>query len=114
MKELKPADYYKVGPLLPDLLDFNLHLAAIIEGTSKGQIFVDEVEAPKTVLVATPVMVFYLGGSEHDDAVNSELNQRFPDDRTFYCWYEDQWQSKIDVIFEKRFVRKAMRRYYRL
>lgn len=114
MYELEKADYEKASSLFPDLLDYNLHLVAILEGTQKGTIFVDDVETPKVAIVESPVMVYYLGGSEQDDAINRELNKRFPDDRDFYCWYEKQWQDKFDIIFKKRFARKAMRRYYRL
>ncbi|MHA2370739.1 MAG: GNAT family N-acetyltransferase [Candidatus Hodarchaeales archaeon] len=114
MYELDPAEYERVRPLLGELMEYNLHLVAILEGTSKGQLYVDEIETPRTAMVATPVMVYYLGGSESNDTINRDINQRFPDNKTFYCWCGDQWQRKFDIIFEKRFARKALRRYYRL
>ncbi|MFX0113850.1 MAG: GNAT family N-acetyltransferase, partial [Candidatus Hodarchaeota archaeon] len=83
-------------------------------GTQKGTIFVDNIKSPNMAIIETPVSVYYLGGSEQDDGINRELNKKFPDDRDFYCWSEKQWQGKSAIIFEKRFARKAMRRYYRL
>ncbi len=114
MYKLKRENYEKGRPLLKGLMEYNLHINAILEGTSKGQIFVDNLDNPQSVHVLTPIGTHYLAGYRDNKNFNKELHQKIPDDRFFVLWYSpDNWESKFNVLLKKRFARKATRLYYK-
>jgi hypothetical protein len=67
--KFKEQDYEKVRPLYQGL-DYHLTIRAVIEGTSPGRIYVDDVRSPKTAFMCS-VEGYYLAG----DAENADFNK---------------------------------------
>lgn len=73
MFELKAKEYKKVVHLFQDI-DHNISIIfSIIEGTSKGIIYVDDLDNPKTVFICPEDSFFYIAGDENNDKFNDML-----------------------------------------
>lgn len=106
--ELKD-NYEKVRPVFKELLEYNLIITAVIEGTSPGRIWVDDIENPRAAFMISPEGNFLSGCS--NDEFNKSLKEVIP----YYShlfYYPDTWEEKLDVIWKNKFVIKIFMRYY--
>lgn len=71
--ELDKSKYEKVRPLF-NQLDYNLIISAVIERTSPGRIYVDDVVTPETAFLCS-VEGYYLAGHVDNDSFNKALNR---------------------------------------
>ncbi len=71
--ELNKHDYENVRPLCRDL-GYHLTMQAVIDGTSPGRIYVDDVQKPHTAFICS-VEGYYLAG----DSENADFNQALSD-----------------------------------
>lgn len=120
--ELKEKHYEKVRPMFKGL-DYNLIVNAVIEGTSPGRIYVNDVINPKTVFMCS-VEGYYLAGYEGNAAFNIALNKlitetsfqgdtvREGEEEISLRFHPDTWEAKLKVIFKGRSPLKAVRRHY--
>ncbi|MFX0097493.1 MAG: GNAT family N-acetyltransferase [Candidatus Hodarchaeota archaeon] len=120
--ELKKDAYEKVREIFKPL-EFNLITRAVIEGTSPGRIYVDDVTDPRTAFMCT-VEGYYLAGNEHSSTFNMALGRLIreriftgdtvrEDERSIsLCVYPSSWESKLDVIFMDRTPIEVIRRHY--
>ena len=76
---LDEEDYENVRPLFREL-DFNLIIAAVIEHTSPGRIYVDDVSKPRTAFLCS-VEGYYLAGNADNLEFNVSLNRLILDER---------------------------------
>jgi len=120
--ELDKSEYENVRHLFKEL-DYNLIISAVIEGTSPGRIYVDDVVAPETIFLCS-VEGYYLSGHVDNDSFNKALN-RFIFEKFFagdtvrkdetdisIGFHPDSWENKMEVIFRPRTPLKALRRHY--
>lgn len=112
--ELNVNEYYKIKPLINGRLDMNVSLNAIVDGTNRGKIWVDNLEKPEIAIVwAIGCIYFIIGDSDNED-FNNSLDSYITDvlgpDSLATCGgthfgvtlYEDKWECKLDSIFKQR------------
>lgn len=119
---LNETEYEKVRSLFKEL-DYNLIIRAVIERTSPGRIYVDDVANPKTAFLCS-VEGYYLAGYPDNNAFNHSLNRlimkkfftgdtvRKDETDISIGFHPDSWEDKMDVIFRGRTPLKAFRRHY--
>ncbi|UCG36978.1 MAG: GNAT family N-acetyltransferase [Candidatus Bathyarchaeota archaeon] len=120
--ELKEREYEKIRPLFKEL-EWNLITSAVIDRTSPGRIFADQVKNPRTAFMCT-VEGYYLSGYDGNDEFNNSLN-RLIFERIFagntlrkgetdiaIGFHPDSWRGKMSVIFNGRIPLIATRRHY--
>jgi len=120
--ELDKSEYEKVRHLFNEL-DYNLIISAIIERTSPGRIYVDDVVTPETIFLCS-VEGYYLSGYADNDSFNKALNSlifekffagdtvRKDETDISIGFHPDSWENKMEVIFRPRTPLKALRRHY--
>ena len=122
IRELELQQYERVRSLFQGL-DYQLMTAAVIDGTSPGKIWVDDLDTPTTALLAS-AEGYCLAGDEDNAAFNQALNDLFRgimgrgglirtdgEALTLVC-DKDTWESKLDVVLSGRPPIKELRRYY--
>ena len=120
--ELKQQDYEKVRPLYQGL-EYHLTIRAVIEGTSPGRIFVDNVRDPKTAFMCS-VEGYYLAGNSENADFNKALGElihnisetgdtvREGDDAINLDVYPRTWETKFSLLFTGRILLIEQRRKY--
>jgi len=120
--ELDKSKYEKVRPLF-NQLDCNLIISAVIERTSPGRIYVDDVVTPETAFLCS-VEGYYLAGPVDNGSFNKALNRlifekffagdtvRKNETDISIGFHPDSWKDKMEVIFRGRTPLKALRRHY--
>jgi len=120
--ELDKGEYEKARPLFKEL-DYNLIISAVIEGTSPGRIYVDDVGNPKTAFLCS-VEGYYLVGRVDNDAFNKALNRlvfgkffagdtvRRGETDISIGFHPFSWEDKMEVIFRGRVPLKTVRIHY--
>jgi RimJ/RimL family protein N-acetyltransferase len=120
--KLDEEDYENVRPLFREL-DFNLIIAAVIERTSPGRIYVDNISKPQTAFLCS-VEGYYLAGNEDNPQFNASLNRLIVDeifagdtvrpDETDVAigFHPDSWANRMPTIFKGRLPLTAHRRHY--
>ena len=118
---LEEEDYEKVRPLF-EPLEFNLTVIAVIEGTSPGRIYVDDIDDPRTAFMCS-VEGYYLAGHENNEAFNAALNRlivemvsagdtmRENEQEMSLGIHPDTWEPKLDKLVGRSPI-KAVRRHY--
>lgn len=98
--QLQPEAYEKVRPLFK-ALDFNLIIAAVIEGTSPGRIFVDNLNQPRSAFIDSPEGQFLVGNDQtpaFNDALRALLIQE--DWHELYLFiHPDTWKTQLPSLF---------------
>ncbi len=122
INELKKRDYEKVRSLFAEL-EWNLITSAVIEGTSPGRVYVDQVKKPRTAFMCT-VEGYYLAGYDRNDAFNTSLNRlifekffaedtiRKDETDVAIGFHPDSWRDKMPIIFHGRMPLTTARRHY--
>jgi RimJ/RimL family protein N-acetyltransferase len=120
--ELEKKDYENVRSLFKEL-EYNLIISAVIERTSPGRIYVDDVADPKTAFMCT-VEGYYLAGYANNNEFNASLNrlileQIFTGDTVrknetdiAIGFHPDPWKNKMPIIFRGRLPLTTARRHY--
>jgi len=120
--ELKKTDYQKTQPLFNEL-QWNLITKAVIEGTSPGRIYTDNIEDPKTAFMCT-VEGYYLAGNTNNDEFNRSLNKlifqrlftgdtvRKDETDIAIGFHPNTWKQKMPTIFKGRVPLTTARRHY--
>ncbi|MBN1248122.1 MAG: GNAT family N-acetyltransferase [Anaerolineae bacterium] len=70
--ELPKTHYHRVRPLFAPLA-YNLEVPSILDGNTRGVIFVDDLEAPKQALMWDHLMAMFLAGHSEDPEFSAEL-----------------------------------------
>jgi hypothetical protein len=112
--ELNENEYYKIRPLINGRSDMNVSLNAIVDGTNRGKVWVDNLDKPETAIVwAIGCIYFIIGDSDNKD-FNNSLDSYITDvlgpDSLATCGgthfgvtlYENKWECKLDSIFKHR------------
>ncbi len=119
--ELNKGEYEKVRPLFKEL-DYNLIISAVIEGTSPGRIYVDDLGNPKTAFLCS-VGGYYLAGYENNEAFNVALNRLIAEkisagniarenkEEFALCIHPETWEAKLDALLYRSPI-KDIRRHY--
>jgi RimJ/RimL family protein N-acetyltransferase len=76
--ELKPTKYDIVRPLFADLIPYNVIIAAAIEGTTPGRVYVDHPTEPRSAFLCS-VEGYFLAGNPNNTAFNAALKQTILD-----------------------------------
>lgn len=111
-QKLTRNDYHKVASLVVNS-HHELCIEAVIKGTSTGEIYVDDVVKPQSVLFLTPecnLVAGYAGNPEFNERVKKKLD--FWED-PIMCDTEE-WEHRIGDIHRNIAIKKYTRRYYQL
>jgi RimJ/RimL family protein N-acetyltransferase len=123
--ELPKEDFPKVGYLLGDFSHY-LVLPALLEGRTRGRIWVNDLEEPTTALVWDKLNAFfYLAGNSSDSVLNQELNSLIEDTiypeviqlqyNNFFLQFAPQtWDTQVEVILKGSLPEKRFVNFYRL
>ena len=60
ISKLGKVDYCKVRPLKKGM-EYNLIVSAVLDGTSPGEVYVDEIKDPKTAFLCTAEGYYVMG-----------------------------------------------------
>ncbi len=116
--------YDRVRPLYHSLA-FNLEIDAILDGNTRGQVYVDDPAAPRCALIWDQMNTLFLAGRADNHGFNAALNelvtaQLIPDaaarhlgDFILYTAHE-AWERKLDVVLQGFAPFEARRRLYKL
>lgn len=120
--ELEKKEYAKVRSLFREL-NYQLSIAAVIEGSSPGRIFVDNSQRPNSAFICS-VEGYYLAGDPHIDEFNQGLcdyilntilagdTVRENDNDIVLCIHPEEWKTTFEVIFPTRPPLQLPRLYY--
>ena len=120
--KLKESDYEKARPIFKEL-KYNLIISAVIEGTSPGRIYVDNMCHPHTAFLCS-VEGYHLAGYDNNAEFNAALNQliteiiltgdtvREGEESIDLCIHPDTWEAKLRNIFAIRTPLQNNRRHY--
>lgn len=73
MLKLEKKDYAKVNDLFKEL-SYNVIINSIIKGNAQGEIYVDNIEAPKVAIVWNNVGDVLIGGDSSDEVANRSID----------------------------------------
>lgn len=119
---LHENNYEKVRPLFGEL-EYNLITSAVIEGTSPGRIYIDDIASPQSAFLCS-VEGYYLAGNSGNDDFNESLNSLIMEeifsgdtirkDETDVAigFHPDTWKDRMKVIFRGRPPITTHRRHY--
>ena len=120
--ELNTPDYEKVRPLY-QALDYHLTIRAVIEETSPGRIYVDDLQDPKTAFMCS-VEGYHLAGNSENVAFNTALTKliqyisknkdtvRDGEDAISLDVYPQAWETQLPMLFPDRAPLIHQRRKY--
>ncbi len=124
MLKLELNKYVKVRPLFKTL-EYNLGIEAILSGKVQGDVYVDDLENPRTACMFDGVHHFYMGGSEKNQDFNSSLskliiNYIFPTIKNegkevdYFFFYDDssEWEKELEIALKDIYPGRTYRRYY--
>ena len=109
--ELDKKDFYKVKSLIKNS-NHELSINAVINGTSPGEIFVDNCEKPLSALIMTSECKVVAG-----NARNNLFNEGVRGKLDFYDQLtcdDHEWEDHISELHSNVAIRKYTRRYYEL
>lgn len=121
MHKLEETEYGKVRPLFKGL-EWSLYATAVIEGTSRGWIYADSIDAPESAFMAT-LGGYYLAGYDNNSEFNASVNKlilklfkgdtlRKNETDVEVDFYPESWENKMPTIFKGRLPLEAARRHY--
>ncbi|MGC9523649.1 MAG: hypothetical protein ACP5HG_17465, partial [Anaerolineae bacterium] len=70
--QLQPTDYHLVRALFDDLT-FNVEVPSILDGNTRGVVYVDDVQAPTTALIWDHLAALFLAGRADNRAFTSGM-----------------------------------------
>jgi RimJ/RimL family protein N-acetyltransferase len=120
--QLAKSEFENVQNLFKEL-DFNLIIKAVIEKTSPGRIYVDNVINPRTAFLCS-AEGYYLTGNWNNRGFNNSLNEmivekifagdtvRKDESEISLCFHPDIWKEKLYTVFQGRIPIKTIRRHY--
>lgn len=73
MLKLEKKDYAKVNDLFKEL-NYNVVINSIIKGNAQGEIYVDNIKAPKVAIVWNNVGDVLIGGDSSDEVANRSID----------------------------------------
>lgn len=109
--KLQQSDFYKVEDLIKNSYH-ELSIKAVIDGTSPGEIFVDNFENPISTLIIGPECKVVAGKAD-----NKLFNQGIKERLDFFDQVtcdDEEWENSIHEIHKNIAIRKYVRRYYEL
>ncbi len=112
-----PMDYERVRPLFRPL-EFHLCSAAVLDGNSPGQVFVDDPIRPQSAFMFSPEAC-YLAGSQDQDAfiraLNEALHGQVLGERiellAFVC-HPESWRQQLAAVLYPHQPMRIQRRHY--
>jgi RimJ/RimL family protein N-acetyltransferase len=118
MRELRRADYEMVRTLFRPLR-FHLASAAVLDGSSPGQVFVDEPTRPRTAFMLSPEGC-YLAGDPGNDAFNRAFNRDVVSRRAlgedirvlFLVVHPEHWRDRLPSLLAPCPPMVMRRRHY--
>lgn len=107
--KLTQSDYYKTKSLIKNTTH-ELFIEALLIGNAPGEIYVDDVNSPKSALFITEECKLVAGNSS-----NCNFNQGIKDKLSFndqIACDTEEWEEKIIAIHSNISLRKYARHYY--
>jgi len=98
---LQPADYPRVAPLLATLAELHGSIPAVLAGTAEGRVRVDDLAAPRVVLLDGPEGL-YLGGAP--TAALDRAALRAAIDPLAYLYPDAAWLPVIEAVLPHPFM----------
>lgn len=120
--EVEEGEFGKAAQIFEGL-DYNLQIAATMEGKFPGRIYVDDDGTPETALLWDTASKLFLAGRAENDDFNGALARLISEEisaearereiRGFVLHYHpDAWESRLPNILEKASAKMYLRRYY--
>lgn len=119
--ELSANEYERARPIMEGV-DHALAVDAVIDGTCPGSVYVDDMDAPRTLFAETPEG-HYLVGYEGNEAFNRSLkdlivSKILAEGEREGWWYflvhysPNSWEERLDAMFMGRPVVKDYQEFY--
>jgi GNAT superfamily N-acetyltransferase len=114
LHKIAQEDYELVRPIFKELADEQLNVTAILDRSSPGEVYVNDVDHPRTAYMISGDG-HYLAGASQNHRFNTALNALLPRDTYFvlFCDLAD-WESALDVVLKNTYAVRAYRRYHTL
>ncbi|MCR8844562.1 GNAT family N-acetyltransferase [Paenibacillus sp. SC116] len=113
--ELGKSDYHLIQPLLKKDTELDsLLIQAVINGTNRGHIYVDDPAQPRTALVYVVGVIDFFIGDPHNDAFTSHLNTFIDNvykqvnlDTCGGTWmisavFDEKWEHVLEQAYSQR------------
>ncbi len=120
--ELDKRDYEKVRSIFHPLQDV-LAIIAVIEKRTRGKIWVDDVNSPKSAYIWNKSHFHYIAGDENNNEYNASLEKLLADKipkeakkhktDTFCIYSSPNWENMIVDILERNYFREEYQRILR-
>ena len=124
--ELKKKEFYKATPLFTYLRKYHLMIDSVIDGNTPGRIFIDDYNIPTTAFLwnSNYDSGWFLEGTNFTDEFCKDLNvilkeKIIPEGISLeksvdcnLCYYPDNWEEKISIIFEGFLIRYDRRKHF--
>jgi RimJ/RimL family protein N-acetyltransferase len=111
MRQLAPEQYELAQALFSELTTFHFSVGAVLAGTARGEIWVDDPIRPR-VGYAITTEGDYLTGDVGQESSYAELKEIIPHD-AYLVVCPDGWKDVLDRIWNNRFARRHSRRNFR-
>jgi RimJ/RimL family protein N-acetyltransferase len=107
---MEPRDYERARPLFQELAEVQLCVEAALTGANPGQLWVDDLDTPRTAFLRA-VEGDSVAGDEASDQVRAALKARIPYHAELYV-HPRHWEARLGQIWHNSFARKQPRRHY--
>ncbi len=117
MKELNFSEFHNVAPLF-DGIDHSVALVfSVLEGSSPGRVFVDDLKSPRVALLFPAGTFYFIAGSETSESLRHELVPLLfkdllpasPDKELVLFSFSDPWREKLDRLLRGKGVIRISR-----
>jgi hypothetical protein len=114
MIKLEREEYERTRSIFAELAEIHLNIAAVLEGTAPGAVYVDDAIQPQSTHMTSGDAV-YLAGAPDNHAFNTALNAFLPRDTYFVLFCDlPRWEGTLDIVLKDTYAVQARRRYYAL
>ncbi len=111
MHKLDQAQYGVAQALFAGLAEIHFSVGAVLAGTARGEIWVDDLAHPRVGLAATSEGHYLAGDPLHRPSY-AGLKQVLPH-RAYLIFEPDGWEAVLDQVWDNPFARKHLRQNYR-
>lgn len=111
MHKLESEQYNLAQPLFSELAQFNLSVAAVLNHTVPGEVWVDNLDSPRVGFATTPEGHYLAGDVKHQESY-ARLKEIIPL-YAYLIFHPEQWEGVVDQIWTNPIARRHPRQYFR-
>ena len=112
MHRLDQCNLELARPVLAELGEIQLHIHAVLDGQTPGEVYVNEPARPKTACLVSGDAV-YLAGAATNAEFNVAVNALLPRDTYFVLFCDPVgWAGALETVLQGTYAVRTSRRFY--